>query len=219
MNVETHVAIHFFSEGKTDLGEGVELDTATTGVVPILVRTLCGKPDGMRVRRRRYAHLEGKGLWQKVRFAKWQARGSSAAAVFVVDSEGDVTVMKKELAELERGRDASGASLPMAVGVAQPCIEAWLLADPSAIRRGLHLANQPNTPDEPEMLPAPCDNPDNNPKTALAAACGSPKGDLAARQKWAITAAMDDMAAVRNRCPQGFDPFADEVEEHIRPLF
>jgi hypothetical protein len=215
----TDVAIYFFGEGKTDLGEGEDPDQPTTGVLPILVHTVCGKPNRMRVRRRRVAHLQGKGLWQKVRFARWQARGNSDGAVFVMDSEGPAKLHKKVLSELHKGRDAPGPVLRMAVGVAHPCIEAWLLADASAIRRGVNLSGNPGVPDEPEGLPAPRQDDRRNPKTALAAACRSPKHDVAASEKWAIAAATNDMDLVRVRCPLGFAPFADEVECHIRALF
>jgi hypothetical protein len=44
----------------------------------------------MRVVRRAVPHLQGKGLWQKVKFAKQTALyNRSAGAVFVMDSEGN----------------------------------------------------------------------------------------------------------------------------------
>ena len=108
---------------------------------------------------------------------------------------------------------------PMAIGVAPPCIEAWLLADASAIRYGLDLTSTPAVPDEPELLPAPSRNERENPKKELARIAGQRKGDVSAAEKEKIAAAMNDMGLVRKRCPQGFAPFADEVEEHIRRLF
>jgi hypothetical protein len=45
----------------------------------------------------------------------------------------------------------------------------------------------------------------------LAVECG--------KEKDFIATAMNDMPLVRKRCPQGFAPFADEVENRIRPLF
>jgi hypothetical protein len=216
---EADVVIYFFGERKTDLGDAPEPGRPATGVVPILVHTLCGKADRLRVGRRRVAHLQGKGLWQKVRFARWQARGNSAGAVFVMDSEGGKKLHKKILSKLTKGRDAPGPVLPTAFGVAHPCIESWLLADASAIRRAMKLDRTPNTPDDPESLPAPCKRERTDPKIALAAACRSDQKNLAASDKWAIAVEMKDMPLVRERCPRGFAPFADEVECHIRPLF
>ena len=72
-------------------------------------------------------------------------------------------------------------------------------------------------PDEPELLPAPCENERNNPKRTLAEAAGVQQKELSAEQKWSIARAMNDMALVRTRCPLGFAPFAEEVQRHIAP--
>jgi len=211
--------IYFFGEGKTDLGEGPEPAPPNTGVLPILVHTLCGRAVAIHAVRRRFAHLQGKGLWQKVRFAKRQALGRSAGAVFVVDSEGDLPVLQTKTAQLHKGRESTAPDFPMAVGVAQPCIESWLLADPSAVQSAMSMSTSPNVPDEPERLPAPSDRNSDDPKRALAKACGSRHNDLSAQQKWDIAKAMNDMHLVRGRCPRSFAPFADEVDRQIRPLF
>lgn len=121
--------------------------------------------------------------------------------------------------ELNKGRRMEAGEFPLAVGVAHPCIEAWLLADAAAIRRGLELPGNPALPDQPESLPAPRNDRKNNPKTALAALAPSTKRELSVAQKERIAAAMNDMALVRNRCPWGFAPFADEVDQFILPLF
>jgi hypothetical protein len=156
-------------------------------------------------------------LKQKARFAKRQARyNRSAGAVFVVDSDGDLKGRKRDLTD---DRQMEPGDFPVAIGVAHPCIEAWLLADPSAIRRGLELAASPETPEEPEKLPARHQDGRKNPKRALARAVGQRKRDLSAPEKKRIAAAMNDMGLVRTRCPQAFAPFADEVECHIRSLF
>ena len=175
----------------------------------------------MQVQRRKFAFLQGKGLWQKVRFAKHQAKGVSAGAVFVVDSEGGAKQLDKTRAQLHKGRDACLSSFPMAVGVAQPCIESWLLADASAIQQGLELETTPDVPEQPEKLPAPCQEKKKkeNPKKVLVRIAGVKKEELSAKEKDKIATAMNDMDLVRNRCPQSFAPFAEEVEERIGPLF
>jgi hypothetical protein len=53
----------------------------------------------------------------------------------------------------------------------------------------------------------------------LARIAGSRKKELSAGEKDRIAAAMNDMELPRARCPLGFAPFADEVEDHICPLF
>ena len=150
-----HVIIEVIGEGIADIGSGEKSDLPDSGVVPILVHKLCGKPARMRVKRRPFAFLVGKKLPQKVQFAKRQASlNKSQGAVFVVDSEGAPKELKAKRGDLEEGRGRELPDFPMAIGVAHPCIESWLLAAPDAIRRGLELAATPRVPEEPEKLPA-----------------------------------------------------------------
>jgi hypothetical protein len=215
-----HVVIEVFGEGKTDVGDDSGQRLPDRGVVPILLHTLCGKPERMRAKCRNLPHLQGRTLSQKMRFAKRQASyNGSAAAVFVVDSEGGHAELKRKRQSLDQGRETSTLPLPVAIGVAHPCIEAWLLSDPTAIRRALELPSTPVVPDEPESLPAPCMDPRGNPKRVLADVAGLKRDDLPARAKCAIAQALNDVTLVRTRCPLGFSPFADEVERHIKPLF
>jgi hypothetical protein len=152
---ELGLVIEIVGEGKTDRGQGDDQPgPLTAGVVPILVHRLCDRPNSMRVQRRPLPFLQGKGLWQKVRFAKRQSfNNGSAGLVFVLDTEGN---HPGQLRELQRGRDSELQEHPAAVGVAHPCIEAWLLSDASAISRAMKLAQHPEVPAEPESLPAPC---------------------------------------------------------------
>jgi len=170
----------------------------------------------MAIKRRRFAHLQKKGVVQKVMFARQEADKRAAAIVFVVDSDGKLEQRQEELAE---GREGAKRKLPMAIGVAHPCIESWLLTDATAIRRGLELERSPAVPEEPENLPAPCRDRAHNPKTVLAKAGGSLDPELSAKDKDKIAKAINDLSLLRQRCPLGFAPFADEVEERIRPLF
>jgi hypothetical protein len=117
------------------------------------------------------------------------------------------------------GRERELSHYPMAIGIAHPCIEAWLLADPTAIRRGLDLPSTPKVPAEPEQLPAPLQNRANNPKTVLRDVSQTERNELGGKEKDCIAAAMNDMSLVRKCCPQSFAPFADEVENRIHPLF
>jgi hypothetical protein len=165
----------------------------------------------MPVNTKRYAYLQGKGLWQKVRFAKRQARynKSTCGAVFVLDTEGDDGVVQ----ELTRGRDYELAGFPLAVGAARPCIESWLLVDSSAVRQTLGLDHLPELPEDPESLPAPSHNRTHNPKTVL-----TKLGANSHIHKDRIAQILG-LKAARKRCPLSFEPFAAEIETHIRPLF
>lgn len=221
MTSDREVIIEVIGEGPTDVGKNPAVQRPTQGVVPILLHKLCGKPDRLRVKPKGQIHLQGKSLSQKVRFAKRQAcyNPSTHAVVFVLDSEGDRRQLQQRRDELETGRDQELPDFPMAVGVAHPCIESWLLADAAAIRRALDLDRSPKVPGRPEELPAPCNDRNNNPKTELAKLSPAARKELSVAEKNAIALAMNDMGQVRSRCPQGFAPFADEVEERIGPLF
>jgi hypothetical protein len=220
MGSEANIVIEVLGEGVADIGSGENSDLPDSGIVPILLHKLCGKPALMRVKRGRFAHLQGKKLPQKVQFAKRQAfYNRSHGAVFVVDSEGGLKELKAKRGDLEDGRGRELPDFPMAIGVAQPCIESWLLTAPEAIRRGLELAATPQVHDAPENLPAPCQDRRSNPKTMLAAAAGRSGGRVSADEMDKIVAAINDFAQLRTRCPLGFAPFADDVERRIRPLF
>ena len=217
MSPEDTVVVEIFGDGKTEVRLDTELQRPSKGVLSILVYKLCGKPQRMRVKSMPYPHLQRGSLSQKVRFARQQAAyNGSQAVVFVVDTEGN---LKDKRRELEKGRKQGPAKLPMAVGVAHPCIESWLLADCTAIRRALGLKRTPNVPETPEDLPAPCKDRDNNPKTELARIAGVSRKEASAKEKDEIATAMNDLDLVRGRCPVSFKPFAKEVATHVEPLF
>jgi hypothetical protein len=214
---EPGVIIEIVGEGRTDSGRGgIQPEIPTTGVVPVLVHRLCNEPDSMRVRRRPLPFLQGKGLWQKVRFAKRQAFNSgSAALVFVLDTEGNHPA---QLDKLRRGRDFELSEYPAAIGVAHPCLEAWLLSDGAAITRAIGLALQPDVPTEPELLPAPHHDRSHNPKIILGR-CASLNRPLSSKETTKIALEIRDLNTIRARCPTSFAPFADEVTGRITPIF
>ena len=227
MQNNTEIIIELYAEGKTEIGNLKEgkVETPRSGVIPRIVHKLCGNPSSMRVKCYGQAYLQkagiGKGLHQKVRYARRQGiynmrNGTAHAAVYVVDTEGDFKTKQKEIT---RGRDLGPKDFPMAVGVAHPCIESWLLADAQALRTALSLDKLPDLPECPELLPAPQKDRKHNPKTVLRDLAGCAQKEISVEEKDRIAAAMNDLELVKNRCPLGFKPFADEVETHIRPLF
>lgn len=213
---ELGLVIEIVGEGRTDRGRGDDQPAPpTAGVVPIFVHRLCDRPKSMRVRRRPLPFLQGKGLWQKVRFAKRQSFNSgSSGLVFVLDTEGN---HPGQLRELQRGRNFELTEYPAAVGVAHPCIEAWLLADASALSQAMGLAQQTQVPAQPESLPAPCKNRGQNPKILLSR-CAGLNRPLSSAEATRI-ALLQDLDSIRTRCPASFAPFADEVIGIIRPIF
>jgi hypothetical protein len=124
MEHEANVVIEVIGEGIADIGSEQKSDLPDSGIVPILLHKLCGRASRMRIKRKPFALLSGKGLAKKVQFAKRQAfYNRSHAAVFVVDSEGGQKELQARQGDLEEGRDRELPDFPMAIGVAHPCIE------------------------------------------------------------------------------------------------
>ena len=208
------LVIEICGEGKTEVGRETPTPVLPDlGVLPVLVRRLCADPPAMRVKRRRIEFLHGKQFWQKVWFFKRQASiNGSAGCAFAVDTEGKAGV----LAELERGRNQGSLTYPMAVGVAHPCIESWLLSDPSAVRRGFGLNQRPAVPPDPESLPAPAADRTHNPKTVLEAC--HPNTRHPNLVEMTAMAEHLTLATAEQVCPS-FAAFAADVRAHIAPLF
>ena len=216
--------IEIIGEGVTDVGleqkpssAKVFAEKPTQGVLPILVHKICNKSENMRVIRKRVAHLRGKKPAEKVEFERFQAYHSNYdGLVLVVDSDGELNEVRKTWFDArEKSEMELASTLPMAIGVAHPCIESWLLADATAVRRGLELDRTPDVPLNPENL-SPIQDNRNHPKNIFHT---NVKKNISAQEKDRIAAAMNDLELVKQRCPLGFKPFADEVEKHIVPLF
>lgn len=214
---EFGLVIDIVGEGKSDLGRGDDLPgRPSSGVVPVLVHRLCNEPESMQVRRRPLPFLQEKGLWKKVRFAKRQGfYAGSAGLIFVLDTEGNHPGV---LNELRRGRDSVLLEYPTVVGVAHPCIGAWLLSDGAAISRAMNLVREATIPPNPESLPAPCKDRSNSPKAVLSR-CAGQNRHLASYEMTCIVKETQDLSVMRNRCPTSFSPFADEVIAIIGVLF
>jgi hypothetical protein len=208
---DAHVVLDVYGEGRTDVHTNTAVPVPPDqGVVPILVHALCGRPDTMRVKRRCWPELQGKGLGRKLRYVLRQAGyGGTDGVVFVVDADDRPT----KLAVLIRERDAAQRCVPAAVGAAKPCLEAWLLADPAAIRQALGLVEIPSVSDNPENLPSGRQDA-NHPKRLLARL-----GAKSAADKDAIARAISDVNVVAERCPASFAPFAKEIRDRIAVLF
>ncbi len=194
-----------------------EPELPNQGTLPILVHKICKKPGNMRVIRRRVSLLRGKTLAEKVYFERYQAIYSKyRGIVLVVDSDGKLELTRKNWHEAREKSNARLSNhLPMAIGIAHPCIESWLLSDATAIRRGLELERTPVVSDNPESL-SPKKSNKNHPKNVFRSIV---KDNMSAKDTDRIAAAMNDLELVKQRCPAGFKPFAEEVETHIQPLF
>ncbi|MEO6810716.1 MAG: hypothetical protein ABI353_16500, partial [Isosphaeraceae bacterium] len=77
---------------------------------------------------------------------------------------------------------------------------------------------QPDVPEHPESLPAPCQDRSQNPKIVLSRCAGLDR-KLSSAEATRITQNIRDLDTIRTRCPNSFAPFADEVVRLIKPIF
>ena len=115
---------------------------------------------------------------------------------------------------LVRGRDAVGpAGCPCAVGAAVEAFDAWMIIDGRAVQQA--GGENARCHGDPEKLQGK-EGTGQHPKDWAASLFGSKRG---LGQKYAIIARHVDLDMLKKRCPEGFEPFAREVEQQIRPLF
>ncbi|HUU23082.1 MAG TPA: DUF4276 family protein, partial [Phycisphaerae bacterium] len=187
--------------------------------LPRLVHRLLGSPDSIRYDcrpLRSVMHVHGKArndFARKVKGAMRTAKLQGHKGVVVVidrDREPD----RKRIGALREGRDSMQADVPVpcAVGTAVETFDAWMIADPAAIRAAGGDASM-SRPD-PEKLDGRAET-DRHPKVLATKAFG---GRRELPQKYAEVAASVDIDLLRRCCPQGFAPFAAEVEERLLPV-
>jgi len=156
-------------------------------------------------------HGSGKGYRKKLRFAVRQAQADALQGlVATVDADREGQSRLGKLRDERQSLRREEGEYPVALGCADPHLEAWLLDDAVAVRAGLSLDAQANVPNLRD--------------------CPSPKGTLEGLHRasprrgdrplevWPdIARALD-----RNRCPHrvqtGLDAFAEDLLDQMRPL-
>lgn len=225
------------SEGALDHGDTFDSKHATEraarrsvdgqpdrrGAVTILVRRLLEEKLGRaiaeseivtralpRVNRRSTAQS---GYEYKVRDAIVEARISKCSAVvIVVDRDGTLPGLR--LTALAAGRtraeqEGEALAAKTALGVAVVTVEAWLLADETALNTALDLRPPAATTPSPELLDGAARSP-KHPKVQLRLLLDRARREVA----WPYDAIAEQarLDALAARCPQGFAPFAAEVK-------
>lgn len=213
------VRIAIYADGRHELGKRREYAaTENLPALPRLVHRLLGQPSNARYACepfRKVRAVHGKGLTneQKAKGAILRANQTRCrACVIVIDR--DRKPNSQTLAPLARGRDMMQFKPlpPCAVGVGVEAFDAWMILDGKAIRsaEGDPAQSHPN----PESLNGK-ESSGRHPKDVAASIFGSKKG---LGQKYAVVAMHVDVELLRKHCPQGFAPFAAEVEDRIRPV-
>lgn len=189
-----------FGEGPNDVGKPGSLPESGTlqRLISLVLQNIEVSYERMQIMHLGPRRSKG-GFQEKVRLAFREAElRNSDALVYVVDQDGDA----KREEKLKKARDQQATSIPSAVGVAIKTIEAWLLADETAIAKAFS-SETPSTTKNPEKL--------SDPKQIL-------QGRLDKIDVWANYSEMyADLAGntrievLRKRCPNGFAPFETEL--------
>ncbi len=157
-------------------------------------------------------HQAGRGYDRKLLFALRQARQEGLQGV-VATIDQDKSPGRERLRSMELGRDKdreSAASLPAALGCADPHAEAWLLDDPVAVRDALRLDGQ---------TPIPTVRKVKSPKDQLAALhAQSPRSGDPIRDILVDIAQALDPTRCQHTQETGFAQFAKEVAHELGPL-
>lgn len=217
------VRVLLVSEGRHELGDCGEGDVPADALPPleILVRRMTGMTDmagtvrfccrpGKSIRNVHRGRMSS-GWGKKVYSAMWRAANGAEgktfdAVVVVVDRDGPKNA--ERLAEMQQGRNAYGDSrFPCALGVAVEAFDAWMIADAHGIVAAGGDATKADA--YPETITCPKD---------VADAIFGTRGGTGLGPKYAIVAQEADLANLAQLCPQGFKPFADEVQQRIAPV-
>jgi hypothetical protein len=159
-----------------------------------------------------WPRLSGRGYKHKLVFAHMQAIDAGVdGLVAVVDRDRDSAGAR--MTALRQGREQERArtpEAPIALGQAEPHLEAWLLDDEVAVRRGLRLAAKHPIPNV-----AKCSNPKEEIETLREAAHEENDSVLAALSR---IAAEVEPARCAHAKRTGFKAFHDDVRHELRPI-
>lgn len=178
-----------------------------------LVHRLLGEPSDMSYscrlfRRIVHARGRGTGFSKKTKAALILARQlGHAALVIVVDRDGD----RRKFPSLAEARSETfpAAGCACALGQAIETFDAWMIADGKAIGEAGGDASRSHP--EPEKLDGK-EGTGRHPKDRAVEVFGSRR---VLTEKYAIVACHVNLEQLKNSCPKGFAPFAEEIREHV----
>jgi hypothetical protein len=189
------------------VGDGL-LDAA---VVPNIVATVTGSEVRADARHWARLHGSGKGYRKKLRFAVRQAQANKwQGLVATIDADRDGLNRLRQLRDERVVLREAEQPYPVAIGCADPHLEAWLIDDPVAVRIGLALERDAPVPNVRDCA---------SPKGALEQLHrNSPRNGDSRQDVWGEIA----IELERNRCPHatetGFSAFAQDLTDELGPL-
>jgi Domain of unknown function (DUF4276) len=146
------------------------------------------------------AKLHGKGPRLRKRAVQWMRQAedeSFDAIVVIIDEDGK----KDRCDQFEQAQNEGEVSIARALGVAVQKFDAWMLADEKALSKvlGANVDRQQNPEDIRE------------PKEVCKGLRNSHQLDCSLRDFYHRIAENADLDIVKERCPRGFQPFAERV--------
>jgi len=143
---------------------------------------------------------QGKGGRYEKRALGWirlAEREGYDAIILVIDQDGD----EERKQQFDRAQDDPRFPLPRALGVAIKTFDAWMLVDEQALSDvlGMHIDSLPNPESE------------GDPKSKCKSLRDEARSQLRLREMYAEIAKRTDMEQLKDRCPNGFAPFAQRV--------
>ena len=120
------------------------------------------------------------------------------ALVLVVDNDRQPDRIK----EINEAQDSDHVRISRALGVASESFDAWILADEVALKWVLDRPVE--TQPDPESIA--------HPKPRCEELASNASNDLALREVYAAVAERADLNKLKQRCPDGFAPFAERVK-------
>lgn len=191
-------------EGPNDIGREPKNEKAPRelGTLQVLISRILAQEE-IEFEQQQILHLGprrgSRGFKAKLELAfQEMSRKDCQALVYVVDADRE----QKRGDRLRAARDDVAEGRLCAMGTAIHSIEAWLLADQQAFSLAFDCPTPNMTPD-PESI--------KNPKSLLRDRLEHVERDDYSRC-YAKLARHLDLAVVRRRCPDGFQPFQSEVE-------
>jgi hypothetical protein len=189
------------------VGDG-PLDSAA---VPSIVEGVTGSDVRADARHWARLHGSGKGYRRKLRFAVRQAQANDwQGLVATVDADRDGQNRLRQLRDERVALREAEPLYPVAIGCADPHLEAWLLDDAVAVREGLGLDPSAKVPNVRDCA---------SPKATLEQLHrDSPRNGDSRQEVWRDIAREFD----QTRCPHvaetGFGAFAQDLTNELGPL-
>ncbi len=149
-------------------------------------------------------HGKGQGFFKRsIRWLLDAKKRGYDAIVLVIDEDGKP---ERSIQINDAQADKRATAFPCAFGVAIKTFDAWMLADEQALTQVLEIPVQRQR--NPEAI--------QDPKGICAALLDNSTNNITQTAMYAAVAKVAHLEIVKERCPDGFQPFAQRIENLAR---